>query len=63
MSELFSLRPQAPGGARPRSLAFSHKLGRPAGPRLAAPRVLSPASGAAPMSVGWVFLSYTPPAV
>jgi len=26
-----SLRPQTPGGARPRSLASSHKLGRPVG--------------------------------
>ena len=44
MNSVFCLRPQTPGGARPRSLASSHKLGRPVG--LASPggSVISPAS-------------------
>lgn len=37
----FLSRPQTPGGARPRSLASSHKLGRPVGLASASPRRLA----------------------
>ena len=73
---VFCSRPQAPGGAHPRSLASSHKLGRSCRWPLAScvfdfasdlaslsAWILSPASGLVRTRVGRPILSYTPRAV